>query len=37
MFDVAITFLIQFINIIPLFVCIILVFNIISDLLWGGK
>lgn len=37
MFDVAIDFMIQFIHIIPLFVCIILVFNIISDLLWGGK
>lgn len=37
MFDVAIAFLTQMINIIPLFVCIVLVFNIISNLLWGGK
>lgn len=37
MFDVAIQLMIQFINIIPLFVCIILVFNIISSLLWGDK
>ena len=37
MFDVAITFLIQMINIIPLFVCIVLIFNIISSLLWGDK
>lgn len=37
MFDVAITFLTQMISIIPLFVCIVLIFNIISDLLWGGK
>ena len=37
MFDVAIQFMIEFINIIPLFVCIILTFNIISSLLWGDK
>lgn len=37
MFDVAIQFMIQMINIIPLFVCIVLIFNIISDLLWGGR
>lgn len=37
MFDVAMSFMTDFINIIPLFVCIILVFNIVSDLLWGGK
>lgn len=37
MFDVAIEFMTQFIQIIPLFVCIVLVFNIVSDLLWGGK
>lgn len=37
MFDVAITFLIQFVNVIPLLVAIILIFNIISSLLWGDK
>ena len=37
MFEVSIEFMKDFIQIIPLFVCIILVFNIISDLLWGGK
>lgn len=37
MFDVALDFLTQFVSYIPLIVCLILVFNIISDLLWGGK
>lgn len=37
MFEVAIEFLEQFISIIPLFVCLILVFNIIASLLWGDK
>lgn len=37
MFEVAIIFLTEMIKIIPLFVCIVLLFNIISDLLWGGK
>lgn len=37
MFDIAIIFLTEMIDIIPLFVCVVLVFNIISDLLWGGK
>lgn len=35
MFDCAIEFMVQFVNIIPLGIVIILVFNIISDLLFG--
>lgn len=34
MFDIAINLMIDFIPIIPVGVCIVLVFNIISDLLW---
>lgn len=34
MFDIAINLMIDFVPIIPLGVVIILVFNIISDLLW---
>ena len=34
MFDVAIEFMKEFINIIPIGVVLILVFNLISDLLW---
>lgn len=37
MFDVAIQFMIQLIQIIPLFVCIILVFNLVSSMLWGDR
>lgn len=37
MIDVAIQFMIQLIQIIPAFVCIILVFNLISSMLWGDK
>lgn len=37
MFDVSIEFMKDFINLIPLMVAIILVFNICSSLLWGGK
>ena len=37
MFDVAITFLIQFINYLPTLICFVLILNLISDLLWGGK
>ena len=36
MFDVAITFMTQLIDIIPTFVALILVFNIISDLLYNN-
>ena len=37
MFDIAISFITDFISIIPTFVCLILIFNIISSLLWGDK
>lgn len=37
MFDCAIDLMIEFIKIIPIFTCVILIFNICSDLLWGGK
>ena len=37
MFEVSIELLKQLINIIPLFTCIILIFNLVSDMLWGGK
>ena len=35
MFDCAIQLMTEFVNIIPLFLVVILVFNIISDLLFG--
>lgn len=35
MFDASIQMLLEFSKLIPIGVCIILVFNIISDLLWG--
>lgn len=34
MFDIALSLMIDFVEIIPLAVVIVLVFNIISDLLW---
>lgn len=37
MFDISANLLIDLVRTIPYFVPIILVFNIISDLLWGGK
>lgn len=37
MIDVSIELLKQVIQVIPLFVCIVLIFNIISSLLWGDK
>lgn len=37
MFDVVETFLIQFINIIPFIIPFILIMNIVSSMLWGGK
>ena len=37
MFSVALEFMTDFISLIPGLVAIILCFNIISDLLWGGK
>lgn len=35
MFDCAIQFMIEFVNIIPLGIVIVLIFNLISDLLFG--
>lgn len=35
MFDVAIQFMIEFVNIMPIGIVIILVFNLVSDLLFG--
>ena len=37
MLDVALSFMTEFIDAIPLLVCVTLSSNIISDLLWGGK
>lgn len=37
MFEVVETFLVQFINIIPFLIPFILIMNLISSLLWGGK
>ena len=37
MFDVAIQFMIQMIQIIPTFTCFILIMNLCSSLLWGDK
>lgn len=37
MFDVAIQFFIEMIQVIPLFTCIVLIFNIINNLLFGGR
>ena len=37
MFEVAETFLIQFINIIPFLIPFILIMNLICSMLWGGK
>lgn len=37
MFDVVNTLLIQLINILPIFIPLILIMNLIADLLWGGK
>lgn len=35
MFECTIQMLLQFINIIPAFIVLILIMNLISDLLWG--
>lgn len=34
MFDLAIQFMVEFVHIIPVGIVIVLVFNLISDLLW---
>lgn len=35
MFECAIQLMIEFVNIIPIGICVILIFNLIADLLWG--
>lgn len=37
MFDVVLTFLEQFISWLPTLICLVLVFNLISNILWGGR
>lgn len=37
MFDVVLTFLLQFVNWLPTLICLVLVFNLISNILWGGR
>lgn len=37
MFEVVETFLVQFINIMPFLIPFILVMNLVSYMLWGGK
>lgn len=37
MFDVMVTFMTQFIQILPGIICIILVLNLCAFLLWGGR
>lgn len=37
MFEVVETFLIQFVNWLPFLIPFILVMNLVSNLLWGGK
>lgn len=37
MFEVVETFLVQFINILPFFICFILIMNLVASLLWGRE
>ena len=37
MFDVATTFMVQFINMLPALIPFILIINLCAYLLWGGK
>ena len=37
MFEVAETFLIQFIDALPFFIVFILVMNLVYEMLWGGR
>lgn len=37
MFDVVLTFMTEFINWLPVLICLILVMNLIYDMLWGGR
>ena len=37
MFEVIETFLLQFINILPFFICFILIMNLVCEMLWGGR
>lgn len=35
MFDIATTFMVQFINLLPALIVFILIMNLVADLLWG--
>lgn len=37
MFEVALTFMLELVNWLPVLICLILVFNLIAYLLWGGR
>lgn len=37
MFDIAIQFMLQFINLLPALIPFILIMNLISSILWGDK
>lgn len=37
MFDLAMTFMVQFINMLPSLIPFILIINLCASLLWGGK
>lgn len=37
MFEIVLTMVQSFCSIVPICVALILVFNIVADLLWGGK
>lgn len=37
MFDVVLTFMTEFINWLPTLICLVLVFNLIYEMLWGGR
>lgn len=37
MFDVVLTFMTEFVKWLPVLICLILVFNLIYEMLWGGK
>ncbi len=37
MFDIAIQFMLQLINMLPALICVILIINLCASLLWGDK
>ncbi len=37
MFEVALTFMLELVNWLPVLICLVLVFNLIANLLWGGR